>query len=78
MECCSSIALLQRQRARRNNIVLSPTDSLASLIEALRSECSQILRGKQGFGQRRLLLDDGEAIRVLLSYRPRPRALELE
>ena len=32
----------------------------------------------QGFGQRRLLLDNGEAIRVLLSCRPRLRALELE
>ena len=32
----------------------------------------------QGFGQRRLLPDDGEAKRVLLSCRPRPRALELE
>ena len=32
----------------------------------------------QGFGQRRLLPDDGEAIRVLLSCRPGLRALELE
>ena len=32
----------------------------------------------QGFGQTRLLPDDGEAIRVLLSCRPGPRALELE
>ena len=32
----------------------------------------------QGFGQRRLLPDDGEAMRVLLSYMPGPRALELE
>ena len=32
----------------------------------------------QGFGQRRLLPDDGEAKRVLLSWRAGPRALELE
>ena len=32
----------------------------------------------QRFGQRYFLPDDGEAIRVLLSCRPGPRALELE
>ena len=32
----------------------------------------------QGFGQRRLLHDDGEAKRVLLSCMVGPRALELE
>ena len=32
----------------------------------------------EGFGQRRLLPDDVEAVRVLLSCRPGPRALELE
>ena len=32
----------------------------------------------QGFGQRHLLPDDGEAKRVLLSLRAGPRALELE
>ena len=32
----------------------------------------------QGFGQRRLLPDDEEAKRVLLSLRGGPRALELE
>ena len=35
-------------------------------------------KANQGFGQRRLLPDDREAIRVLLSCRPGPRALELE
>ena len=32
----------------------------------------------QGFGQRRLLPDEGETMRVLNSCRPRPRAIELE
>ena len=32
----------------------------------------------QGFDQRHFLPDDGEAVRVLLSCRPGPRALELE
>ena len=34
-------------------------------------------KANQGFGQRRLLPDDGEATRVLLSCMPGPRALEL-
>ena len=77
-------------------MVLTPADSLASPIEALGLECSQILQGKlgprehlgqtvprfceanQGFGQRWLLPDDGEAKRVLLSCMAGPRALELE
>ena len=32
----------------------------------------------QGFGQRHLLLDDGEAKKVLLSLRARSRALDIE
>ena len=39
---------------------------------------SRFCEANQGFCQRRLLPDIGEAIRVLLSYRLGPRALELE
>ena len=35
-------------------------------------------KANQGFGQRQLLRDDGETIKVLNSSRPGPRAIELE
>ena len=38
----------------------------------------RFFEANQGFGQRRLLPNDGEAIRVLNSYRLGPRALKLE
>ena len=56
-------------------MVLSPVDSLALPIEAL---VLRFCKANQGFGKRRLLPDDGEAIRVQLSCRPGSRALELE
>ena len=47
-------------------------------LKHLGQSVSRFYEANQGFGQRRLLPDDGEAMRVLLSNMLGPRALELE
>ena len=81
MECCASIAVSERQVVNQPVGMAWFWHQLIPWLHRLKHLGQTVPRfyeANQGFGQRRLLPDEGETMRVLNSCRAGPRAIELE